>query len=81
MSEQFRLTESNFMMYAMKNYDNPHCIEMQEFYDDLKKIKYIKRQLNRYQTTNILKERLVLNHFISFYNVFEHSAATKILFF
>ena len=28
-----------------------------------------------------MKERLILNHLISFYNVFENEAATRLLFF
>jgi len=81
MVDSFRITESNFVMYAMKNYDNPHCIDIEEFNDDLKRIKYIKRLLNRHATTTVLKERLILNHIILLYNVFSIEAATRMLFF
>ena len=75
------LNERNFLLFAMQNYDNPQCTEIEEFNDDLKKIKYIKRLLNQYVSEGVLKERLILNHIIVFYNVFPPAAATRILFF
>ena len=75
------LNEKNFLLYAMKEYDNPQCTKVEEFNDDLKKIKYIKRLLNQYVSEGVLKERLRLNHIIIFYNVFPPAAATRILFF
>lgn len=74
------LNERNFLLYAMKHYDNPHCVDIEEFDDDLRKIRYIKRLLNQYMTDGILKERLILNHLIVFYNVFPPRVATRILF-
>ena len=75
------LNEKNFLLYALKEYNNPQCTEVEEFNDDLKKIKYIKRLLNQYVSEGVLKERLLLNHIIIFYNVFPPAAATRILFF
>ena len=75
------LNEKNFLLYAMKYYDNPQCVEVEEFNDDLKKIKYIKRLFNQYALEGVLKERLLLNHIIVFYNVFSVEAATRILFY
>ena len=75
------LNEKNFLLYAMQHYDNPQCVEVEEFNDDLRRIKYIKRLFNQYHTENILKERLILNHIIVFYNVFSVQAATRILFY
>lgn len=74
------LTEDNFIMYAMKAYSSPHCI-MSEFESDLKRTKYLKRLFRRYKITKGLKERLILNHIILLYNVFNAEAATRILFF
>ena len=74
------LNEKNFLLYAMKEYDNPQCVQVEEFYDDLKKVKYIKRLLNQYLNEGVLKERLLLNHIIVFYNVFPVRSATRILF-
>ncbi len=75
------MNEKNFLLYAMKHYDNPQCVEVEEFTDDLRKIKYIKRLFNQYAMDGTLKERLLLNHIIVFYNVFPVRAATRILFY
>ena len=75
------LNEKNFLLYAMQHYDNPQCVEVEEFNDDLRKIKYIKRLFNQYSLGGELKERLLLNHIIVFFNVFQTKAATRILFF
>ena len=75
------LTVNNFYIYAAKANENLQCIDETEFNDDLKRIKYLKRLFNRYAQFDDLKERLILNHIIIFYNVFEHTAATKLLFF
>ena len=75
------LTDANFLMFAMKEYTNQQCTNIDEFYDDLKKIKYIKRLINRFLENGNLKEILILNHLIVFYNVFDNKAATRLLFF
>ena len=75
------LTDDNFLMFAMKEYNDIQCTSIEEFYDDLKKIKYIKRLFNIYKNTGQLKERLILNHLIVFYNVFPIHAGTRILFY
>ena len=75
------LNDDNFLMFAMKEYNNVQCIDIEEFYDDLKKIKYIKRLFNIYKNNGQLKERLILNHLIVFYNVFPVHAGTRILFY
>lgn len=73
------LTKENFILYAAHHYNNPHCFEMEEFYDDIKRFKYIKRLLIKYKDTGELRERLILNHIIILYNVFG-SAASEMLF-
>ena len=75
------LTEESFLMFAMREYNNMQCTDIEEFYDDLKKIKYIKRLFNIYKNDGQLKERLILNHLIVFYNVFPAYAGTRILFY
>ncbi len=75
------LTDQNVDIFALKAYDNPQCSGVDEFYDDMKRIKYIKRLFNRYTQTGELKDRLILNHIIILYNVFPVEAATRILFF
>jgi len=76
----YNLTSDNFLLYAAKNYISSHYIE-EEFFSDLRRIKYIKRLIQKYRTYDVLKERLILNHIIMTYNVFETEACTKMLFF
>ena len=74
------LNEDNYIMFAIKHYENPHAVTQEDFYEDLKRFKWIKRLLKRYQTTGILKSHLLINHFIILYNVFGE-ATTPLLFF
>ena len=76
-----KLDDSNFILYAAANYDNPQCYDTDEFYDDLKRFKYLKRLFNKYREANDLKERLVFNHLIVIYNVFGPTPGTRMLFF
>lgn len=68
-------------MFAIKHYDNPQCEGENEFHDDMKRFKYIKRLLKKYIETGELKERLIINHMIVLYNVFGADAATTLLLF
>jgi hypothetical protein len=74
------LSDSNFLLYAAANYTSV-CYDTDEFYDDLKRFKYLKRLFSRYLEKRDLKERLILNHLITIYNVFDTEAATRMLFF
>ena len=76
-----QLNNNTYMMFAMKYYDNPQCIGMDEFQEDLNRIKYIKRLFRKYKNNDILRERLIINHIIIFYNVFGIESATRILFY
>ena len=76
-----KITSENVMMFAIRHYDNPQCEGEKEFQDDLKRFKYIKRLLRKYYETNILKERLLLNHFIVLNNVFGADACATLLIF
>ena len=75
------INENNIELYCMKFYDNPQCIGTEDYRDDMKRFKYLKRLLNHYLTTHELKQRLILNHLIMIYNLFENEAATRILFY
>ena len=77
----FELTEDNLFIYAAKHYYNPKFIDADEFNEDLKRFKYIKRLLNRYEETGKISERLILNHLIVVFNVFGIEAGLKILEF
>ena len=74
------LSESNYLLYAAKNYDNPHCTGLDDFLDDLKCFKYLKRLFNRFVNNNDLKDHLIINHLILLYNVFGVEGATRLLF-
>jgi hypothetical protein len=73
------LNDDNFLLFAAKNYISPHYIS-EEFYTDIKRIKYIRRLIQKYNQKGELKERLILNHLILIFNVFETEACTRMLF-
>ena len=74
------LNENNYMLFAIKFYDNPHALTKEEFEDDLKRIKYVKRLLKRYKNTGVLKTHLILNHLTVLFNVFGE-ASVPLLFY
>ena len=63
------LTPDNWLFFAIQNYNNPSSVTYADFEEDLKRFKYIKRLLKRYETTGELKTHLILNHVIVLYNV------------
>lgn len=74
------INDDNFLLYAMKSYDNPQCESTDEFYEDLNRIRYVKRLIKKYQAQGILRERLLLNHIIILNNVFG-KMAPRLMFF
>lgn len=76
-----KITPANWMMFAMKNYDNPQADGEEEFQEDLKRFKYLKRLLKKYHESGELKERLILNHIIVLTNVFGVDAASTLLLY
>lgn len=76
-----KLCPSNFVLYAMKQYSNTLYTGIDEFREDILRIKYIKRLLLKYRNNGDLKERLILNHLIILQNVFGAEACTRILFY
>lgn len=75
------ITDDDFEAYAVNNYRNPNCVSVLEFLEDLNKIKYIKRLINKYAEKNELRERLILNHIIFLSNVFGAEATVDMLTF
>ena len=75
------LNETNFLLFVAKHYNSRLCASDAEFKEDINRIKYIRKLITRYQHTNVLKERLILNHIIILSNVFEAEICCKILFF
>ena len=74
------IDNEKFLLYAMKSYDNPTCQSTDEFYEDLNRIKYVKRLAKKYKIHGILRERLLLNHIIVLNNVFG-KMAPRLLFY
>jgi hypothetical protein len=76
-----QITSKNWLFYAIKNYHVPNLDTEQEFYEDIKRFKYIKRLFRKFKSTGELKTRLILNHIIVLNNVFGHEAASTLLLF
>lgn len=74
------LNENNFILFAIKNYENPHAVTEDDFYNDLKRFKWIKRLLKKYKSNGEMNIHLLINHFLILYNIFGE-AATPLLFF
>ena len=74
------LNDDNYLIFAIKHYDNPQAVTYEDFLNDMKKFKYIKRLLKRYKKSGDLKSHLLINHFIVLYNVFQ-DATTPLLFY
>ena len=74
------LNDDNYLIFAIKHYDNPQAVTYEDFLNDMKKFKYVKRLLKRYKKTGDLKSHLLINHFIVLYNVFQ-DATTPLLFY
>ena len=75
------LNEDNFTLFAIRYYDNPQCTSTEEFYEDIRRFRYLKRLLKRYHNTGELRERLILNHLIILNNVFGVENAIRMLQF
>tara|TARA_B100000965_G_scaffold25517_1_gene19150 strand:- start:2750 stop:3130 length:381 start_codon:yes stop_codon:yes gene_type:complete len=74
------LNEENFLIFAIKNYENPQAVTREDFDKDLSRFRYIKRLLKRYKSGGELKVHLLINHFIILYNIFG-DATTPMLFY
>ena len=74
------LNEENFLLFAIKNYENPQAVTKEDFEKDLNHFRYIKRLLKRYKNSGELKTHLLINHFIILYNIFG-DAATPMFFY
>lgn len=78
------LTEENFTEFCQGCYFNRECSGKAEFMDDLKRIKYVKRllqKIHKHKTLKSIRERLILNHLIILKNVFGEENTARILFF
>jgi hypothetical protein len=74
------LNEDTFLLFAIKNYENPQAVTEDDFHKDLNHFRYIKRLLRKYKNDGNLKSHLLINHFIILYNIFG-DAATPMFFY
>lgn len=74
------LNEDNYILFAIKYYDNPQAVTKEDFFEDLNRFKYIKKLLRKYVKTKDLKINLLINHFIIVFNVFG-DASVPLLFY
>tara|TARA_S200000501_G_scaffold23304_1_gene20191 strand:- start:2007 stop:2378 length:372 start_codon:yes stop_codon:yes gene_type:complete len=76
-----KITAKNFSSFAMKHYDDPQCESLEDFQEDLRRFRYLKRLLHRYHNNGEMRERLMLNHLICLFNVFGYDACMRMLEF
>ena len=74
------LTNDNYMLFAMKHYDNPQSVTYDDFQEDMMRFKYLKRLFGRYVKSGVLRNHLILNHFIVLFNVFGEAAIHLLIF-
>ena len=74
------INNDNFEQFAGHSYLNP-CFDLEEYVEDIGRIKYIKRLFNKYRSSGELKDRLIINHLMILFNVFETHSLLKMLFF
>ena len=74
------LNEKNYLMFAIKHYDNPQSVTVDDFMEDMKKFKYLKRLLKRYLKTGVLRVNLILNHLIILFNVFSEGTIPLLMY-
>lgn len=74
------LNDDNFLLFAIKYYDNPTSTTQDEFQEDLKRFKYVKRWLKKYHETRNINSHLLLNHIIVIFNCW-HEAAVPMFFY
>lgn len=74
------LNEDNYILFAIKHYENPHSVTKEDFFNDLKKFKLIRKLLRKYLADNKINAKLLINHFLMLYNIFG-DATTPLLFY
>lgn len=79
--KDIEITDDNFALYAAQNYINPRILSIDEFNEDVDRFKYLKKLFTQYSDKGELHERLISNHLICIYNVFDYDAATNMCFF
>jgi len=75
------ITKDNWLLFAQRNYTNPTLETNVEFFEDIKRFKYLKRLFRKYKTTGDVKIRLIINHIVVLQNVFGADVAITLLLF
>lgn len=75
------LSEQNFDYFAKLKYNNPACASVEEFNDDIKRIKYIRRLFQKFDEEKVLKHHLICNHILILINLFGEESALRMIFF
>ena len=76
-----KITAKNFQAFALKHYDDPQCESLEDFQEDLRRFRYLKRLLHRYHNNGERRERLMRNHLICLFNVFGYDPCMRMLEF
>ena len=74
------LNKDNFLLFAIRYYDNPTASTQEEFEEDLKRFKYVKRWLKKYHETGTINSHLLLNHIIVIFNCWSDAALPMFMF-
>lgn len=74
------LSNDNFMMFAIKYYENPTSSSVEDFEEDLKRFKYVKRWLKKYHETGEINAHLLLNHLIIIFNCWNDAALPMLVY-
>jgi hypothetical protein len=74
------LNSDNYIMFAIKHYENPQSVTKEDFEEDIKRFKYLKRLLRKYLKGGELRTHLILNHIIILFNVFGDATIPLMMF-
>lgn len=74
------LTQNNYTMYAIQNYSNNHCLDMNDFYKDMNHFKKIEKLLKKFMNNDVFNMNLCINHFLILFNLFHHDSVVNISF-
>ena len=68
------LNKENFLLFSIQNYNNPTTTTQEEFEEDLKRFKYVKRWLKKYHESGNMNIHLLLNHILIIFNCWGDAA-------
>lgn len=74
------LNKDNFILFAIKNYENPKSSTQEDFEEDLSRFKYVKRWLRKYHESGAVNSHLLLNHILIIFNCWQDAALPMFFF-